>query len=579
MCVYSNMLMKFFIITSFRALFLFFTNEATGATNNINLCTNIYSFIEGSNCSCQSFPYACECHNLPGGCRRISGVVPQCYTDEERCDSYNYCGDWSDEKNCSCTDEQFECACHKSVSGCQHDGSFIPRCLKKTSLCDLINDCGDWSDEFNCSCPLGEAPCDCFYNDKGCQDQDNFPLCYLDSTRCDGKNYCGDWSDEKNCTYDYECDCHQNDKPCAVESNGFYQREAKCDGYNDCGDWSDELNCSCNTFRCACNNSGPGTVDGCLYQDRTIYRCYYSEWKCDNYNHCGDWSDEMNCSKCPQNRFECDSPCQGKNCPPVDLEIPNCYYPYDQCDGFNRCTDWSDEKNCTCLNNQVKCGCLGQNINCTSNLGCLSNYQILDGAINCADTSDESCEFRKIFLYGFVWLCRNFSAYEKFVTLRQLSLLTQPICHNVTTYSLTGGQNHEWWCHRIDTKPGVKFWDTAQCDNGQFIEGIAFCGGITKCTDGSDQRRNVPGFKCKAKVIYKQKTESCVLPQINLYNSLTYCADDSDNCFTDGKLKCFKCLDGKLLISPNQVCDGIVDCYDLSDECLCSDQEVFIQYL
>ena len=32
---------------------------------------------------------------------------------------------------------------------------------------------------------------------------------------------------------------------------------------------------------------------------------------------------------------------------------------------------------------------------------------------------------------------------------------------------------------------------------------------------------------------------------------------------------CFRCYDRRLLISPEQVCDGVPDCYDLSDECLC----------
>ena len=32
---------------------------------------------------------------------------------------------------------------------------------------------------------------------------------------------------------------------------------------------------------------------------------------------------------------------------------------------------------------------------------------------------------------------------------------------------------------------------------------------------------------------------------------------------------CFRCLNSDLYISTNQVCDGIFDCPDLSDECLC----------
>ena len=35
------------------------------------------------------------------------------------------------------------------------------------------------------------------------------------------------------------------------------------------------------------------------------------------------------------------------------------------------------------------------------------------------------------------------------------------------------------------------------------------------------------------------------------------------------KLRCFKCLDGTMVISRDQVCNKIIDCSDLSDECLC----------
>ena len=52
------------------------------------------------------------------------------------------------------------------------------------------------------------------------------------------------------------------------------------------------------------------------------------------------------------------------------------------------------------------------------------------------------------------------------------------------------------------------------------------------------------------------------------------CVNQEDHCFDElGKLTCFKCFDGTI-ISNNQVCNGVVDCEDLSDECLCENCKV-----
>ena len=97
-----------------------------------------------------------------------------------------------------------------------------------------------------------------------------------------------------------------------------------------------------------------------------------------------------------------------------------------------------------------------------------------------------------------------------------------------------------------------------QCDDNGLILLSQFCDKIVDCKDGSDEIYNKPGFKCN----------DCVLPQNNLYDDLAQCADNSDFCFGDQK-GCFQCFDGLLLILPDQVCDRKIDCYDLSDECLC----------
>ena len=99
-----------------------------------------------------------------------------------------------------------------------------------------------------------------------------------------------------------------------------------------------------------------------------------------------------------------------------------------------------------------------------------------------------------------------------------------------------------------------------QCNDNNSIFFSQFCDGIIDCFDGSDEITNQPGFKCN----------KCILPQSNLYDDFAHCDNPLDNCLAHNH-QCFACFDKRLLISPSQVCDGVGDCYDLSDECLCEE--------
>ena len=95
-----------------------------------------------------------------------------------------------------------------------------------------------------------------------------------------------------------------------------------------------------------------------------------------------------------------------------------------------------------------------------------------------------------------------------------------------------------------------------QCSDNRTIFLSQYCDGIVDCFDGSDEMTNQPGFKCNG----------CVLPQSNLYDDVAHC-DNSIDLHSNERF--FECFDNRLLILSEQVCDGVGDCYDTSDECLC----------
>jgi len=98
------------------------------------------------------------------------------------------------------------------------------------------------------------------------------------------------------------------------------------------------------------------------------------------------------------------------------------------------------------------------------------------------------------------------------------------------------------------------------------------CDVYVDCPEGTDDITSAFGFKCNKKFVAGiEITERyCSVPQWALNDSYAQCDDKSDLCLSNGTYACTRCLDDKTMIAQRQICDGVLDCPDFSDECLCS---------
>ena len=197
--------------------------------------------------------------------------------------------------------------------------------------------------------------------------------------------------------------------------------------------------------------------------------------------------------------------------------------------------------------------------------GCIPADQQNDGIGQCPDESDENYQIKKILNCGWCDITINRLADLSQCNLNPHISCDNSICHSVSSIfcSTIDCNKTDFICISDCSLNSIKQCNRLfQCDDGSLGLIYQFCNGIVNCFDKSDEIQYQHGFKCVA----VDSDRKCVLPQRNLYDDVAQCKDEFDFCKNNS---CFQCFDQRLLISTKQVCDGLFDCYDWSDECLC----------
>ena len=197
--------------------------------------------------------------------------------------------------------------------------------------------------------------------------------------------------------------------------------------------------------------------------------------------------------------------------------------------------------------------------------GCIPIHQYNDGIPQCSDGSDENYQVKKFVNCGQCNVTIN-----RLTNTSQCNLNSHISCDNSFCYNVSSILCSTIDCNETDlicvskcSSNSIKQCNRSfQCDDGRLGLTYQLCNGLVDCIDKSDEIQHQHGFKCVA----FDSNRKCVLPQRNLHDNVAQCRDESDLCINNS---CFECFDGRLLISSKQVCDGLFDCYDWSDECLC----------